>query len=120
MSITFHKKGTITIAELQSTSIAISSVEEGLNLIGDLYYQNVDCIILHRENLSEQFFDLKTGFAGELLQKFSNYRMRLAIVGELSSYSGKALTDFILECNRGQQTSFVESVEEVFSKHSPN
>ena len=37
-------------------------------------------LILSEDDLSEEFFDLRSGLAGELFQKFINYRLRLAIV----------------------------------------
>ena len=37
-------------------------------------------VIVTEENLAADFFDLRTGFAGDLMQRFVNYRARLAIV----------------------------------------
>ena len=37
-------------------------------------------LVLDEKDLSRDFFDLKTGLAGEVLQKFTNYRTRLAII----------------------------------------
>jgi len=39
-----------------------------------------DSAILYPENLTEAFFDLSSGEAGEILQKFRNYRIRAAVV----------------------------------------
>ena len=37
-------------------------------------------LVLTEADLCPEFFDLRTGLAGEVLQKFVNYRARLAIV----------------------------------------
>ena len=37
-------------------------------------------LLLYSENLTEHFFDLSSGAAGEMLQKLSNYNIRRAIV----------------------------------------
>ncbi len=37
-------------------------------------------LIISEEDLSPIFFDLRSGLAGELLQKFVNYRVPLALV----------------------------------------
>lgn len=37
-------------------------------------------LILTQDDLAPDFFDLRTGLAGELFQKFINYKIRLAIV----------------------------------------
>jgi uncharacterized protein YdaL len=64
------------------------------------------------------FFDLKNGLAGKILQKFSTYRIRLAIIGDFSVYTSKSLSDFIYESNKGRQIAFVVSVEEALNRLS--
>jgi hypothetical protein len=44
-------------------------------------------IIMYEAQIIPDFFDLKSGIAGEILQKFSNYDMRLAIIGDVSKYT---------------------------------
>jgi Domain of unknown function (DUF4180) len=48
--------------------------------------------------------------AREILQKFSTYRVRLAIVGDFTKYPGKSLYDFIYESNKGRQIYFIATV----------
>lgn len=109
MTIETHQINDVKIAEVLSDENIIATIEDGLSLLGDLYYQDFDKIIIHERNLTPDFFDLKTGIAGEILQKFSNYRVRLAIVGDFSKYSAKSLKEFIYECNKGRQINFVGS-----------
>lgn len=111
MNIVTHEQGEIKIAEVISDQVLIGNVEEGLQLMGDLYYQGFDRIIIHETNLTPDFFDLKTRIAGEILQKFSNYRIRLAIIGEFSKYPGKSIRDFIYESNNGKTVNFLPTVE---------
>ncbi len=47
--------------------------------------------------------------AGEVLQKFSSYRMGLAIVGNFEAYNSKSLHDFIYESNKAGHTIFADS-----------
>ena len=108
---THHVKGK-KIAEVLATDRVINSIEDGLHLLGELYYQDFDKIIIHEENITPDFFDLKSGIAGEVLQKFSNYRVQLAIIGDFSKYSSKSIQDFIYESNKGRQISFVGSLLE--------
>ncbi|KAA6304392.1 hypothetical protein EZS27_043961, partial [termite gut metagenome] len=58
-----------------------------MDLLGNLYYQGFDKIVVQEKNITPEFFDLKSGMAGEILQKFSTYRVRLAIVGDFTPYS---------------------------------
>lgn len=112
MNIETHHINGIRIGEVTSDTILINNAEDGLDLLGNLYYHDVSGILLYEQHITPDFFDLKTGIAGELLQKFSNYRMRLAIVGDFSKYTGKSINDFIYESNKGRQINFVGSQAE--------
>ncbi len=116
MTIETHSINTIRIAEVISDALVIETAEDGMDLLGNLYYQDFDKIILHEKNINSAFFDLKTGIAGELLQKFSNYRVRLAIVGNFANNPSQSLRDFIFESNTGRQISFVGSLQEALTK----
>jgi len=110
MDIKIHQKNSIKIAELNSEGLAIKNSSDALDIMGNLYYQGVDKMIIHEKNLTPDFFNLRTGIAGEILQKFSNYRFRLAIVGDFSKYTGKSIKDFMYESNKGQHINFISSL----------
>ena len=112
MNIETHNINDIKIAEVISADNIINNTSDGLDLLGNLYYQDFDKIIIHEKNITPDFFDLKNGMAGEILQKFSNYRIRLAIVGDFSKHTGKSINDFIYESNKGRQVNFVTSQSE--------
>jgi hypothetical protein len=57
-----------------------------------------------------------TRFAGDILQKFSNYRVQLAIIGDFSEYQGETLKDFIYESNRAGEILFLNSVESAIKR----
>lgn len=111
MEIQSHNINTMKIAEIISDEIIIQSPQDGLDLMGNVYYQGFDKVILHEKNITPEFFDLKTKIAGEILQKFSNYRIGLAIVGDFSKYESKSMKDFIFESNKTKHVNFVETVE---------
>ncbi|MGV3540099.1 MAG: DUF4180 domain-containing protein [Rufibacter sp.] len=114
----------LTITEIQGTSFAvleantikITTAQDALDLIGNSGYLGADKVVIQKEHLHPSFFDLKTGLAGEVLQKFSNYRMQLAIVGDFSDFTSKSLRDFIYESNKQGRINFVESFEEAQEK----
>lgn len=114
MKIVTRQVNEIRIAEVISDECIITTVDEALQLLVDLYYQEFDKVVLYDQNITPAFFDLKTKMAGEILQKFSNYRMQLAIVGDFEKYPGKSLKDFICECNRGKAVNFVPDIASVF------
>ena len=103
---------------MKAKEILISNLDDGLQLLVDLYYQDFGKIIIYGKNLTSEFFDLKIGLAGDILQKFSNYRLRLIIVGDFSTYQGKSIRDFIYESNQNQQVNFVANIEEALIRLS--
>jgi hypothetical protein len=116
MQIITHTKNDIKIAELVSDDILIQTPEDGAQLIADLYYQGFDLIIIHAYQLAPSFFELKTGLAGEVLQKCSNWRIRLTIIGNFGQLPGKSMHDFIFESNKGKLVNFLSSVAEVIKR----
>lgn len=118
MQIETHPANGRKTAEVVSDTIVLSTAEDGLDLLGNLYYQGFDNILLYEKNIAPAFFDLKTGIAGEVLQKFSNYRVRLAIVGEFAPYQSKSIKDFMFESNRAGHINFVPSKAEALERLS--
>lgn len=118
MEIENHIINNNKIAEVNSENIIIQSVEDGLDLLGNLYYSDYDRIIIHEKNINSDFFDLKTGIAGEILQKFSNFRVRLIIVGNFDKYENNSLKQFIFESNKGKQVNFLSSLSEALKQLS--
>jgi len=118
MNVTIHEINDTKIAEISSDAVLISSPEEGLQILVDVYYQDIDKIVLHKRNIISDFFDLKTGIAGEILQKFSNYKVRLAIVGDFSGLEGTSISAFMSESNSQKQVNFSKTVEEALRRLS--
>ncbi|MCZ4224291.1 DUF4180 domain-containing protein [Pedobacter rhodius] len=116
MKIEKHTINNTDIAEIISTDVIINNTEDGLDLLGNLYYQGFDKVIIDKQNITPDFFDLKNGIAGEILQKFSNYRVSLAIVGDFSTYQSRSIKDFIYESNKGKHINFLASTAEALQK----
>jgi hypothetical protein len=112
MEIKFIEINGIKIAEILSDAILINKTQDALDIMADCNYQDSYKIILHAENIIAGFFDLKTGIAGDILQKFSTYNVQLAIVGDFSKYTSKSLNDFIFESNKLGRINFVNSTDE--------
>jgi hypothetical protein len=112
MKIEIIKINGIEIADIQSDQIIINETQDALDIMANANYQGASCIILHEQNIAPKFFDLKTGLAGDILQKFSNYNTRLAIVGDFTKYESKSLCDFIRESNKYGRVNFVSSTND--------
>jgi len=76
-------------------AIAIRSMTDIPNAVGATL--GTAGLILESD-LSPEFFDLKTGLAGELFQKFTNYQLRLILIvpkpeRETDTANSRASTD---------------------------
>jgi len=113
MEIKTHNIDNTKVAEIITDKVILRSTEDGLDLLGNLYYQGFDKIVIHEKNITPEFFDLKTKIAGEILQKFAQYQMPLIIVGDFSKYKSKSLNDFIFESNKSQQINFIKDLSNI-------
>lgn len=113
MEIKTHNIDNTRVAEIITDKVILRSTEDGLELLGNLYYQGFDKIIIHEKNITPEFFDLRTKIAGEILQKFAQYQMSLIIVGDFSKYQSKSLNDFIFESNKSKQINFIKDLSNI-------
>jgi len=118
MDIRKHSHNGSDIAEIISNDTLIQEAGDVNDLIGNLYYQGFEKVILYEKNLPQDFLDLKNGIAGEVLQKFSNYGMKLAIVGNFDKHDKKSTRDFIFESNKTRHINFVNSLDEAVRRLS--
>lgn len=118
MELKIYNVNGTNVTEIISEEVLIHETQDALDIMADSTYQGSSKIIIHEKNIVPDFFDLKTGLAGEILQKFSTYQVQLAIVGNFDKYSSKSLRDFIYESNKYGRINFVESVTEAMAKLS--
>jgi len=112
MTIELIEINGICLAEIVSENIVLGNTQDAVDLIANCNFQGADGIILREENVIESFFDLKTKVAGDMLQKFSSYQSRLAIVGDFARFPGNSLRDFIRESNKMGRINFVDTLDE--------
>lgn len=119
MDINIISKNSQNIAIVRTDAIIIADAQSALDLLATVQHESgSNRIAVYKEAISEDFFNLRTGVAGEVLQKFVNYRVKLAIIGDFSRYTSKALKDFIYESNRGGSIFFMENLDEAVEKLS--
>ena len=104
------------VALLVSDEMIMNSSQDAVDLMADCSYNGSSHIIISEENIAPEFFDLKTGLAGEILQKFSNYNVRIAIIGDFSKYQKKSFRDFVFESNKRGHVNFVNSFDEAIER----
>jgi hypothetical protein len=115
MDFVLHTTGTGLAAELIHEGVAISEEQDAIDLMAEAGNMGAGILMVKTTHLIPGFFDLKTGIAGDILQKFSTYHFRLAIIGDFSGYTGKNLKDFIYESNKTGRILFQESAEKALA-----
>jgi len=110
MEIIIHEANDQKIAEVISDSVVINNEREALDLMVEPRLKGARKMIVHQKNIIPEFFDLSTRIAGEVLQKFVTYRIKLAIVGDFKTAS-ETLKALIYESNKGNEIFFVDDIE---------
>ena len=93
----------------------LRSDRDAVDLVGEAIQHGADLILMPTERLDDDFFELRTRRAGEIIQRFVNYRLRLVIVGDVSRHADKssAFQDLVYESNRGTHVWFVANIDEL-------
>jgi hypothetical protein len=102
-----------TILVAADAGISIRTKSDVADLVGASF--GVDGLILTEGELGEDFFNLRTGLAGELLQKLVNYRVRAAIVVPEPELHGERFAELAREHGRHAAVRFVRTMEEATS-----
>lgn len=89
-----------------------------VELIAVALAQRADLVVIPVARLDPGFFRLSSGLAGAIVQKLVNYRLRLAVVGDIDDHlaASEAFRDWVRESNRGRQTWFVDSAADLDSR----
>ena len=87
----------------------LATEQDALDLIGLGLGEGADLVAMPVGRLSADFFHLRTGLAGAIVQKFVNYGLRLVILEDLSARLAQSasLRAFVVEANAGTHLNFV-------------
>jgi PadR family transcriptional regulator, regulatory protein AphA len=81
----------------------LAGEQDALELVAACGEYDTDRLLLHAENLTPEFFQLRTGIAGGILLKFSNYRLKVALILRPEQVGQGKFQDWVLETNRGRE-----------------
>jgi hypothetical protein len=95
------------------SGISIKSLGDVTDAVGAC--MGTDGLILVEDDLAPEFFDLRSGLAGELIQKFVNYRIRAAIVVPAPGSYGERFKELAHEHATHPTVRIVRSFDEAMS-----
>ena len=113
--LTLHSQSGKRYGASCSSDQFISTPQAFLDVLAWGSENKTNLFVLGEMNFVPQFYDLKTGLAGEVFQKSSNYNIRLAIVGTFEMVVSERFRELKAESNRGHQVRFAESRDEAIS-----
>jgi hypothetical protein len=102
--MTYHlsRHNGVNFIECQPEQLCLRNERDALDLVAACGENGTPLLLLHAANLAPAFFDLSTRVAGEILLKFTNYRIRAAAVLTPELATRGKFGEFVLETNRGR------------------
>jgi Domain of unknown function (DUF4180) len=98
----------IRILEFSVNDAEVSAASDSSALISLAIEHQAALVILPASEVDGALFQLKTGVAGDLIQKFVNYRLRLAIIGDMATYAEQS--------NRGRTLWFFPTLADLHAR----
>ncbi|MFF4888573.1 DUF4180 domain-containing protein [Micromonospora chersina] len=108
MSDVLEERAGVPVLVCDPAGPPVATTEAALDLIGAAF-GGAEVVAVPAARLDPSFFSLGTRFAGEIMQKFVNYRLRLVVVGDISAHLAEsgALRALVAESNRHDHIWFV-------------
>jgi hypothetical protein len=92
------------------SGISVRSFDDVSDMLG--LCVGSDGLIITEAELAPEFFELRSGLAGELFQKATNYRFRLAIVLPDTSVYGDRFSELAYEHRSHNLIRFFPSIDQ--------
>lgn len=118
-----------TVRDIHGVKVLICAAESQLlaresdatHFISAAWQQNAALVAIPVARLDPGFFRLSTRLAGESVQKFVNYNIRIAVVGDFFAWTAarKPPRDFECEANRGPMKWLVAHMKEFEQQLAP-
>ena len=90
----------------------ITDARDALNVVGLAHGADTDRVLLDGKLLPAAFFDLSSGFAGEFVQKLTNYGIKAAAVIAPGDSRSDNFNAFARESRRGSHFRIYEARDE--------
>ncbi len=107
--------GTKKYIEIISTQVPLSTEQDAVDLVALCIENEANLLMLHSPALSEDFFKLRTGVAGKMIQKFINYHVKTAAVIPMEVVNKGKFKEMVLESNKSNHFRVFETREDAES-----
>ncbi|HVK26343.1 MAG TPA: DUF4180 domain-containing protein [Actinokineospora sp.] len=112
---TFTTIHDVPIALLDENDPTLAGDRDVTDLFGELWEHRPEIVVVPVGRLSADFFELRTRVAGDIMQKFVNYHLRLVILGDISDHvaASGSLAGLVRESNQGRHIWFLSTLDEL-------
>jgi len=115
MPETSYELHAIRVLECSREGKQLRTDRDAVDVIGEAMQTGCQVVVIPVERFDPDFFRLRTGVAGAIVQKFVQYSRRLVILGDVSNFveESTAFDAFVIEANRGRDIWFVPDAAEL-------
>lgn len=108
-------KQVLTVAPEAPT---LGSEQDAVDLLGEAFGHEATVVVVPADRVAEDFYQLRTKVAGDVVRKFQMYRVRLVILGDITARlaASDAFRSFVHEINKGSDIWFVQDNAELAAK----
>ena len=104
--------GGTDIAVVNADEVFLKDVDTANQLCLTVKLQGgTNLIAINQEAFPSKFFDPATGFPQNILNRLQQNNVKMAVVGDFSSYGQSSFMDFMAQCNNGFHLFFVSNDE---------
>lgn len=112
MSYRVIEKANKKYIECASIEAQLNTEQDAIELIGACFENNTNLLMFHDEALSEDFFKIRTGLAGKVLQKFADYHVKVAVIITNEQKIKGKFKEVLAESNKGNDFRTFSNIEE--------
>lgn len=103
-----NDKSYIMYNEIDET---ISSEQDVMDIISACFGEGISLVLIDGNAIADEFYDLKTKLLGMALQKFINYKIRVAFIIDGERTLSDRFKELVLEINKGTNFRACNSIE---------
>lgn len=96
----------LAFIDLAGTAALIDKEGDLNDLLSLCYTHACNLLLMDEHNLSDDFFNLKTGIAGLAMQKFANYKVKVAVILPPGADHNERFRELMYEMNQSNLIRF--------------
>lgn len=89
----------------------LSSEKDAVDMVSACFSNDTGNLLLHERSVSPDFFNLRTGLAGAVLNKFQTYNIKTALIIQDTGLLEGRFGEMVMESNKGNDFRVYDSIQ---------